>query len=494
MISSYETANLWDIVSARISATPDASAITAASGSVSYADLGQQVDRFAAGLIARGVVPGQRVAGCLTKSVAGLAGFLAVAKIGAIYTPINPGFTPHEVSNILEDARPALVVSDLLTFLEQRPEAIPIHDILADGALRSAPPTAPGGRVAAAMLFTSGTTGRPKGAMMTHFGIINTFTEFNRIWDITHSDKLLHVLPTFHAHGLMMAVLCPLFSGAEIVLMEKFDVEAVIEMLPSITAMMAVPTIWNRLADHPGFTREQTRTLRLATSGSAPLSPTLYDRVLAQTGITLLDRYGSTEAGMVTANPVGRSKRGSVGQVLAGVDLLIAGDDGSAVAKNEVGRVKVKGANTFLGYWSRPELDAATWSADGYFDTGDFGFLDDDGYLHIAGRDKDMIISGGFNVYPREVEIALESVQGVAEAVVFGLPHPDFGEGVAAAVLLETGTALKPADIASEVARLLTAYKRPKSIFVVDHLPRNSMGKVLRADLVERFSKTFQRI
>jgi malonyl-CoA/methylmalonyl-CoA synthetase len=255
--------------------------------------------------------------------------------------------------------------------------------------------------------------------------------------------------------------------------------------------MMAVPTIWGRLADHPGFNRETARTLRLATSGSAPLSPALYDRLKEEAGVVLLDRYGSTEAGMVAANPVGRSKRASVGQVLGGVDLRITGASGAPAAPGEAGRIQVKGANVFFGYWNRPELDAQTWTEDGYFDTGDFGIVDEEGYLTIVGRDKDMIISGGFNVYPREIEIALEEIDGVAEAAVFGVPHADFGEGVVAAVIAEPGVSLDPASLATELAGRLTAYKRPKVIRIVEEFPRNPMGKLLRKDLSDEFADVF---
>jgi malonyl-CoA/methylmalonyl-CoA synthetase len=289
----------------------------------------------------------------------------------------------------------------------------------------------------------------------------------------------------------MMATLCPLFAGATTVMMSKFDVEEVLRRLPDSTAMMAVPTIWGRLADHPGFNRETARTLRLATSGSAPLSPTLYDRLKDEAGVVLLDRYGSTEAGMVAANPVGRSKRASVGQVLGGVEVRIADASGLPAEPGEAGRVQVKGANVFFGYWNRPELDAQTWTVDGYFDTGDFGILDEEGYLTIVGRDKDMIISGGFNVYPREIEIALEEIDGVAEAAAFGVPHPDFGEGVVAAVIAEPGVQLDPASLATELAGRLTAYKRPKVIRIVDEFPRNPMGKLLRKELSEEFVNVF---
>ncbi len=491
MTTDMETINIHDLVAASIDARGDAPAVEDGGRVSGYRALGALVDRLAAGLVAEGVEPGQRVAAAMSKSAEGIALFLAVVRIGAVYIPINPGFTPREIANVLDDAAPALVLSDLAAFQSVCAPARPLDTLASPSGQTAA--TAPGGARPAAMLFTSGTTGRPKGALMTHAALVNTFVEFNRIWEITASDRFLHVLPTFHAHGLMMATLCPLFAGASIVLLGKFDLDAVLRLLPSITAMMAVPTIWSRLAEDARFDREATRGLRLATSGSAPLSPQLYDRVAELTGIHLLDRYGSTEAGMVAANPVSRPRRASVGQVLRGVELRVAEADGGPVAPGAVGRVQVRGANVFAGYWNRPELDAETWTADGYFDTGDFGILDADGYLTIVGRDKDMIISGGFNVYPREIEIALEEIDGVAEAAVFGVPHPDFGEGVVAAVVPQPGATLDPDTIARDVASRLTAYKRPKAIRVVPEFPRNPMGKVLRKDLTDRFADAFKQ-
>lgn len=478
--------NLYAPVAEQAARHPEAIALRLGDRAVGYGEFDRMVARAARMLLAQGVGPGDRVAGMLAKSPEALALTLGAFRIGAVYVPVNPGFTEGELDFVLRDAEPALIVTDA-------PADLPFPNLpLAEMAGHDgpAPDLAPGGDACAAMLYTSGTTGRPKGARMSHRNILDSFTAFNQIWKITDADSFLHVLPTYHAHGLLMAVLCPLYAGAEVVMTARFDIDEVLRLLPGVNAMMAVPTVWGRLADHPGF---DGRGLRLATSGSAPLSPELYDRLLAK-GVMLADRYGSTEAGMIAANPVGASRRGSVGRVLPGVEMRLTDEAGAPVPAGEIGRIQARGPHVFLGYWRRPELDGGSATADGWFDTGDFGRLDAEGYLSIVGRDKDMIISGGFNVYPREVELALEQSPDIAEAVVFGLPHPDFGEGVAAAVTLAPGATLDEGALRELQARTLAAYKRPKRIFVVEDFPRNGMGKILRKDLAEQFADAFATV
>lgn len=475
--------NLYAPVAEQAARNPDAIALRLGDSAVSYADFDRLVTRAARMLLAHGVGPGDRVAGMLAKSPEALALTLGAFRIGAVYVPVNPGFTQGELDFVLRDSEPALIVTDGpadLAFPTATLSDIAVHH-------GSAPQTAPGGDACAAMLYTSGTTGRPKGARMSHRNILESFRAFNRIWAISDRDVFLHVLPTYHAHGLLMAVLCPLYAGARIVMTARFDIDEVLRLLPEVNAMMAVPTVWGRLADHPRF---DGRGLRLATSGSAPLSPELYDRLLDR-GVMLSDRYGSTEAGMIAANPVGASRRGSVGRILPGVEMRLTDDNGAPVPAGAIGRIRARGPHVFLGYWRRPELDATSAMADGWFDTGDFGRLDDEGYLYVVGRDKDMIITGGFNVYPREVELALEQSPDIAEAVVFGVPHPDFGEGVVAAVRLAPGATLDKDALHDLQSRTLAAYKRPKRVFTVEDFPRNGMGKILRKDLAQQFGNAF---
>lgn len=485
-------ANIWDLIAVQCAAQPERRAITFEGREISYGALAEMVAALARGLRAQNIGPGDRVAGMVDKSPEGLALTFAVFRIGAVYVPVNPGFSAAEATTILEDAAPALLVTDTARGALPGPRSLPLAELAAAGAgSEPLPATAPGGTAPCAMLFTSGTTGRPKGARISHRNMCATFTAFNAMWQITGADRLLHVLPTFHAHGLLMATLCPLFAGGEIVLLPKFDIDRVVALLPSVSVLMAVPTIYSRLVGHPGFTAESCRALRLATSGSAPLSPDLFDTVKARTGLTLTDRYGSTEAGMVAANPAGAERRGSVGRPLPGVEIRLSDPEGRAVGQGQIGSIHVRSPHVFHGYWNRPDLDGAGLQQGGWFDTGDLGRFDDDGYLYIVGRNKDMIISGGFNIYPREIELALEACPGVAEAAVFGVPHPDFGEGVVAVVRLHPGAAGDTAVLGAELRTSLASYKRPKAIFLRDAIPRNELGKIQKPLLSEMYSATF---
>lgn len=480
-------ANIWDLIAGRVAETPDRTAMTFGDRTLSYADLDRLVSTLSAGLDQAGVAEGDRIAAKVGKSPEGLALALAAVRIGAIYVPVNPTFGKIETRTVLDDAKPRIVVTDT-ALADGLPAAVTLAELQDTAA--AAPPVTGKGTQPCGMLYTSGTTGRPKGALISHRNMCATFTAFNRMWGITATDRLLHVLPTYHAHGLFMATLCPLFAGAEIVLLPKFDIDRVIALLPEVTVLMAVPTIHSRLVQHEGFTREACRNLRLVTSGSAPLSPELFQQIAARTGITLTDRYGSTEAGMITANPAGRERLGSVGKPLPGVEMRLTTPEGDA-GIGTPGRILVRSPHVFLGYWNRPELDGKDVLPGGWFDTGDIGQFDEDGYLFIVGRDKDMIISGGFNVYPREVEIALETCAGVAEAAVFGLPHPDFGEGVAAAICPDKGGRIETDIVMKELEERLASYKRPKIIFIRGALPRNELGKVLKPALMQEYQGAF---
>lgn len=490
-------ANVLDLVLAQAELTPGAPAFTSGTRTLGYGDLAQLVARLRFALAARGVARQDHVACKVGKSPESLALFLAVLAEGAVYVPVNPGFGNRETEEILADAQPGLLILDQSeNTVSGCPTAGLFSDrsgvALLDGMSASTAAPAPGGaEVCAAMLYTSGTTGRPKGARISHCNLSSSFTRINGMWGITAQDRLLHVLPTFHAHGLLMATLCPLIAGAEIVMTERFDIHETLRLLPHVTSIMAVPTIYSRLLERPEFNDQTCRNLRLATCGSAPLSPELFDTVQQRTGLALVERYGSTEAGMISANPVGGAKRGSAGKAIPGVDLRLVDKEGHAIQQGEVGRVQARGPHVFMGYWNRPELAGLSFTADGFFDTGDFGRLDEEGYLYIIGRDKDMIITGGYNVYPREVEVALEEIDGVREAVVFGAPHPDFGEGVVAAVKCEPGAVLDTETIMRALSDRLVGYKRPKRIVLADGFPRNELGKIRRSELAAQHATIF---
>lgn len=488
--------NAAELVEATVRRMPDQCAFVTDDGQMTYAVFGALVDSAAHGLTRQGVKPGDRVAAKVSKSVEGVALFYATLKIGAIYVPVNPGFTAEETAWILSDAEPTLTIADgpeeveALARAGGDTKAIALRRCDGQAAilepeLGSAQKVSAVTTDAAAMLYTSGTTGRPKGAIMSHKGIVRTFTSINRKWRIDSRDRLLHVLPTYHAHGLIMATACPLFAGATIILMPKFDLDAMVAKLEDSTLVMAVPTIYRRMLEHPEFTREKCRSLRLLACGSAPLSADLFDAVHNRTGLSIVERYASTESGMIAANPADAPRRGSVGQVLDGMEMRLADENDRPVGAGEIGRIQARGAHVFLGYWRRSQLAADSMTGDGYFSTGDLGRLDDEGYLYIVGRETEMIISGGYNVYPREVELALEQVAGVDEAAVFAIDHPDYGEAVAAAVSLDD-PCLTEETILADLRMRLTGYKCPKRIIVVDKIPRNELGKILKAGLKNR--------
>lgn len=337
----------------------------------------------------------------------------------------------------------------------------------------------------AVMLFTSGTTGRSKGAPLTHANLMANLLALAEAWEMTEDDVLLHVLPVFHGHGLFLGIGMLVAQGAAIILLPRFNADETVRLLPSATIFMAVPAIYTRLLQTPGYDRTACRSLRLTTSGSAPLSPEVFEQLRDRTGLEVVERYGLTETCILATNPVGGGARvGSVGRPVPGVLLRVADDAGRELATGEVGRVQAKGPSIIREYWRRPDK-RDDWTADGWFDTGDLGRFDDDGYLWLVGRKKDLIISGGYNVYPREVELQLEEIEGVSEAVVFGVPHPDFGEGVVAALRPERGVELDIAAVEAQLAKRLAKYKRPKRIIIADDFPRNQMGKILKTRLRE---------
>lgn len=468
-----------------------------------YADLERETGRIATCLGSLGLKKGDRVAVQVEKSPRALLLYLACLRAGLVYLPLNPAYPEAELDYFLGDAEPALLVCrpESRTKLEplasrRRVGALLCLDGDGEGSLAEAAETfAPmDNSVAcaagdpAALLYTSGTTGRPKGAVLSHRNLASNAEVLQRAWGFRADDVLLHALPLFHTHGLFVACHCVLQCGASMLLLPKFDVEEVLHHLPRASVFMGVPTFYVRLLRHPGLDAEACRSVRLFVSGSAPLLPQTFEAFHERTGHRILERYGMTECGMVTSNPIeGPRKVGTVGTPLPGVTLRVVDRDGRELPSGETGAVEFKGPNVFGGYWRMGERRSVDFTADGYFRSGDLGFLDADGYLTLVGREKDLIISGGLNVYPKEIETLLDRVEGVQESAVIGIPDEDLGERVTAVVVpARPGDGLDPSVIIADLKKALAGYKVPKALHLVDELPRNTMGKVQKNRLRER--------
>ena len=463
--------NLYDLLAARLPADRTKPAFLLADGTaVSYGQFEDDVARTAALLIEHEVEPGDRIALQSEKSVAAVAVYLATLKVGAVFLPLNTAYTESEVDYFLEDAEPVLFVEDAEAFVadartrEPRLQTTPRDD--AD---------------LASIIYTSGTTGRSKGAMLSHGNLAANALALHEAWGFSPDDVLLHALPIFHVHGLFVALHCAFLSGAPMVWLPKFDDGQVLAGLAKSTVMMGVPTFYTRLLAHRGFSREAARHMRLFICGSAPLLESTFAEFEDRTGMRILERYGMSEAVIITSNPLhGERIAGSVGYPLPGVDLRIGGGEATGV-------IEIKGPSVFAAYWRMPEKTAEEFTADGYFLTGDVGRQDPDGRVWISGRAKDLIISGGFNVYPKEIELILDELPGVTESAVVGVPHPDFGEAVVAVVM---GKGDEAAMIATAREKL-AAFKTPKRVFFVAELPRNAMGKVQKNLLRQAYGETF---
>ncbi len=445
-----------------------------------------------------GLAPGDRVTVQVRKSPEAVWLYLACLRGGHVFHPLNDAYREAELAHLVGDAEPALAVcdpADEALFRSLAPRGCRVLTLGADGrgTLPDATPARGGGSTTvgrrgtdvAILLYTSGTTGRPKGAMITHGNLAANAEALVSAWAFTPADRLLHALPLYHAHGLFVGLGCVLTSGATMTFLPRFDAAEVLALLGSCTVMMGVPTFYARLLREPGLDRAACRQVRLFISGSAPLSPELFAAFRERTGHAILERYGMTETGMNTSNPLhGERRAGTVGVPLPGVTVRVAG-------AGETGEIEVKGANVFPGYWRLPRQTAEAFTPDGFFRTGDLGFLDADGYLTINGRSKDLVISGGLNVYPREVEIAVESLPEVAESAVIGAAHPDLGEAVIAVVVAAPGAKPSEAGIIAALKGRLAGYKVPKRVFFVADLPRNSMGKIDKKALRSRHDRTF---
>ncbi len=476
---------------------------------LSYGEVFDLSAKISAHLIRCGVQPGDRIAVQIEKSWQNLALYLGVVRAGGVYLPLNTAYPLAELEYFLGDAEPRVVICKPETESGVKALAAKLKiatvetlGINGDGSLlanaKDVVASAPVPRKKddlAAILYTSGTTGRSKGAMLSHENLLSNAVTLKDYWRFTADDVLLHALPIYHTHGLFVAMNVVLLAGASMIFFGKFEADEMIRLMPKATTMMGVPTFYVRFADHPKITKEATRHMRLFVSGSAPLLAETHRAFFEKTGHAILERYGMTETNMNTSNPYdGERIPGTVGFPLPGVALRIADpESGKVLAQGEIGVIEVKGSNVFGGYWRMPEKTAAEFRADEFFITGDLGKLDERGYVHIVGRGKDLVISGGFNVYPKEVESEIDAISGVVESAVIGLAHPDLGEGVTAVVVKAKGAVLTEAEILSALEGRLARFKQPKRIFFVDDLPRNAMGKVQKNVLRDTYAKTFSK-
>jgi malonyl-CoA/methylmalonyl-CoA synthetase len=456
---------------------------TAAGRRVTYSDMSRLVDRIAAALVQRGVNPADRVVAQVEKSPEAIALYLACLRLGAVFVPLNTAYTTAEVDYFLGDADPKIAVG-------VAKGGVALADLVssASAAVRAAAGSKQSDL--AALLYTSGTTGRSKGAMLTRANLATNAITLAQAWRFSSHDVLLHALPIFHVHGLFVAINTVLASGCSMLFLSRFDADEVVRLLPQATVMMGVPTFYTRLLQIPAFTRAVAANIRLFVSGSAPLLAQTHREFRERTGHAILERYGMSETLMNTSNPYdGERVAGSVGPALPGVEVRITDPESGAPlpGPDAIGMIEVRGPNVFSGYWRMPEKTAAEFRQDGFFITGDVGRFDRRGYLFIVGRAKDLIISGGYNVYPVEIEAELDALNGVAESAVVGVPHPDFGEGVTAVVVPRAGATLEESALRAALELRLAKYKLPKRIVFVREMPRNAMGKVQKAELRQRY-------
>lgn len=511
--------NLFALFQSRFPADQTATVLETELGrAVTIAELEDTTARYAASLVALGVSPGDRVAVQVEKSVDAAMLYLACLRAGAVYLPLNTAYREGEIRYFLGDATPQVFVhaSKDTAWVAPICAALKVphrftmdaDDVDVDTKLKagSADWSKNASKCApmlgfqhrddddlACILYTSGTTGRSKGAMLTHRNLSSNALALHRIWGFQANDVLLHTLPLFHVHGLFVALNTILLNGGRIIFHTRFDASATIRAMQRATVFMGVPTYYTRLLAEASFDHACCEHMRLFVCGSAPLPAETFTEFQSRTGHTILERYGMTETGMITSNPLHAERRaGTVGFALPEVDVRVALDDGSVARADEIGHIQLKGPNVLAGYWQMPDKTAQEFTPDGYFKTGDMGTFSVDGYLSIVGRSKDLVISGGYNVYPKEIELLLDTIEGVAESAVIGLPHPDFGEAVAAVVVGQPKAALEESAIISTLKVQLANFKVPKRVFVVDELPRNAMGKVQKNLLRQQYGDTFK--
>ncbi len=470
----------------------------------SYAELDRRSANLAAHLVALGGQPGDRVTVQARKSPEVLVLYLACLRAGLVFHPLNDAYRRDEIHFLLRDAEPRFAVCDPTDeplFRQLAADGCAVLTLGADGRgtlLSNMVTTAHidtvvrGADDLAVLLYTSGTTGSPKGAMLSHGNLASNAATLATAWGFSEQDCLLHALPIYHAHGLFVGLGCAFMSGASLLWLDRFDAAVVLRELPAATVFMGVPTYYSRLLAEAALDRECCRAMRLFVSGSAPLSPEAFAEFELRTGHRILERFGMTETGMNSANLLtGERRAGSVGPALPGVSIRIATSDDQSVTDGSIGEIQLRGPNVFQGYWRQPEKTREAFTADGWFRSGDLGTLAADGFLTIVGRSKDLVISGGLNVYPREVEIQLERFAGVGEAAVIGVPHPDLGEAVVAVIVPTADVQPEEAGIMTAIRGRIASFKLPKRVFIVAELPRNAMGKVEKATLRRRYADLF---
>ncbi|WP_085899244.1 malonate--CoA ligase [Kiloniella majae] len=486
---------------------------------LSYNELDQQTAQMAGTLLSLGVEAGDRVAVQVEKTKEAVVLYLACLRIGAIYLPLNTAYTADELDYFMGDAQPHAMVCTpekykKLETVAQRnsvPHLLTLSNNGTGGLMDLFKRALPHHEVKdvfgddiAAILYTSGTTGRSKGAMLSHDNLASNADVLHKYWGWVPNDILLHALPIFHVHGLFVAIHCVLMNGSGMWFLPKFNTEEIISLLPKSTVMMGVPTFYTRLLDHPGFHQTVCQNMRLFISGSAPLLEDTFEQFSKRIGMTILERYGMTEAGMITSNPLGNPQdnsrqsdriAGTVGYPLPGVQARLSKSTPDEDSRDEdVGVLEIKGPNVFKGYWKMPEKTAEEFTKDGFFITGDIATIAEDNRVAIVGRAKDLIISGGYNVYPKEIEQLIDTIDEVKESAVIGVQHPDFGEAVVAIIISDNTNNLHEAYILNHLKDQLARFKQPKAIFFLDELPRNTMGKVQKNILRQKYVDLFSNV
>jgi len=462
--------------------------------------------RYAGALRSLDVTQGDRVLVQVDKSPYALLLYLATLRIGAIFVPLNTAYTPTEVAYFLGDAQPRLFVArpetedDLCRIADDAGAALLTFDTDGAGSLADAMANAEAveeiastdANDIASIIYTSGTTGRSKGAMLSHDNLASNALTLIDLWGFRETDVLLHALPIYHVHGLFVAVHCAMLCGISMRFLERFDPDEVMRQLPAITVMMGVPTFYTRLLQTSDFNQGSCERVRLFISGSAPLLEQTWHAFFEQTGHRILERYGMSEAIMIASNPLeGERIPGTVGYALADVTIRICDNENQPVAANETGVLQMRGPNVFKGYWQMPEKTASEFTDDGFFISGDMAKMDEHGRIQIVGREKDLVISGGLNIYPKEIEEAIDALDGVSETAIIGVPHADLGEGLVAVICPAAGFKIEPEAMITTLKPRLAGFKVPRKIFTVDRLPRNAMGKVQKNVLREQFSDAF---
>jgi len=505
---SVSSSNLYAHFQAQLLLRPEKIALTDEAGTTyRFVDLERRSAQLACFLTTLGIAPGDRISVQVAKSPQALCLYLACLRAGFIFHPLNTGYKTQELNYFLSNAAPAAVICDegdasQMATLCRKHGIAHLLTLNADGSGSLSEQSAGSNaefavvnRAAndiACLLYSSGTTGVPKGIMVSHGNLLSNGQSLVTAWGFSESDVLLHALPIFHVHGLFVALSCVFLSGASMQWLANFDSAAVVARLPLSTCMMGVPTYYVRLLKEAALNKALCRHMRLFISGSAPLLSETFNAFESRTGHRILERYGMSETGMNTSNPLnGLRKPGTVGPPLPGVEVRVTDDANCELPQGSIGNLQVRGANVFSGYWRLPEKTAEDFTPDGFFNTGDKGLIDGDGYIAIVGRAKDMVITGGLNVYPKEVELVIDTLTGVQESAVIGVPHTDFGEAVVAVIVPIPNAAIDESALITALKEQLSGFKVPKRIVTLPALPRNTMGKVQKNILREQFSHLF---